>query len=355
MENRLNKIVYILGAGASANAIPVVRSIDKSLNYTGALREMAQNLRVDKTINPSYKILCQELCDNLEWLADKGDEYSTIDTFAKFILKKKKPDYDAFNRLKFTLSLYFTIKQFIEKKIDTRYKIFLTTLIDDDQKALPDNIKILNWNYDFQMQIAGQNFREETFEYLFGSDQHGAGAVPYYPPLGNEMHHNHAMENIFGGLSMVHLNGIAGSYYYNPKAHIQNYFKNHYLETIDDLFEQVQIERKYKNTLLTFAFEKEGEALQHTRQRLNYAKQMIQDADYLVVIGYSFPDDNYDIDKQILSAIKADRLKKIFFQDPYIDSGDFIKRRFNIDTPIDKVSTFNNNFYIPDEVRHFRV
>lgn len=349
MKKELNKITYILGAGASADALPTVRATSSNPGYTDSLRELATALRTDTRINSYYRKFCDEFCDNLDWLANQGDEHKSVDAFAHYCLRPGWEDYPSVGLIKTTLSLFFSIKQFIEKKIDKRYRHFLLKL-RDGQGNFPDNVKILNWNYDYQVQIAAEDFKTETFTWLHGADQHSPPHVPYYPSLGNEFHTNNDIVNIFGGLAMVHLNGIAGFYYYGKNAFILNHFLNHDLNDLNQLFEKYLKDKDYKLHLLTFAFEKHGNELQYLRQRLPYTKRLIESTDYLVIIGYSFPYDNDPTDSQIFELLKAGGLKGIYFQDPY-KSGDFLRRRFGIpDSVFIEHISDADNFHIPFEV-----
>ena len=75
----------------------------------------------------------------------------------------------------------------------------------------------------------------------------------------------------------------------------------------------------------------------------------IVDIDQLIVIGYSFPYFNKDIDKKILSQMQ--NLKKIFLQFPK-GVHDSIRQRiqsFNIDCEIIDID-FTDLFYIPDNL-----
>lgn len=142
-------------------------------------------------------------------MANKGDEYGTPDTFAKFC--QVKNDYESLLRIKTTLSLYFTIEQFLEKKVDPRYLQFIIKLLDE-RKLFPENIKILNWNYDFQIQIAAENFWKEEFNYSHSLSRHHPPFISYYPSLGQEFHVNYEKDK--SNYSLIHLNGIAGFYFY---------------------------------------------------------------------------------------------------------------------------------------------
>jgi N utilization substance protein B len=102
---------------------------------------------------------------------------------------------------------------------------------------------------------------------------------------------------------------------------------------IEQIFEEKFIEafhNKYisQSHLITFAWEKESEAKSYLKQTIEAIKEVCNDTEYLVVIGYSFPFYNREIDKLIFETITP-TLKKIYFQDPYND-GSFLIDRYNL-------------------------
>ena len=345
MSDEKYKITYFLGAGASAKALPTVRANDISPGYTNSLRLMAKVLS-QKIADGSSLPNAETFIEDLNWLADKGDQHGTPDTFAK--LCQINNDYNSLLRIKTTLSLYFTIEQFLEKKIDPRYLQFIIKVLDN-RKLFPENIKILNWNYDFQFQIAAENFWKEEFNYSHTVSRHSPPLIDYYPSLGNEFHVNYEKEKCI--YSLIHLNGIAGFYFYVQTAHILNYFLNGNLTNLNNLFEKFHVDKEYKTPLLSFAFENPNNMTNAIRNRFLYANKAIENTDYLVIIGYSFPNDNIETDERIMNIIKAGSLKEIFYQDPFND-GSFLRNTFGIDKEIPITHIKNaDEFYVPRQAK----
>jgi hypothetical protein len=151
MEN----ITYLFGAGASRNCLPVVsemsdriievcRKFQHQLNHYGALGS-----KLNKEVG--IKII-----EDLNWLSDICDvkKNFSVDTYAKkLLLAKKDEEYD---KLKNILTLYFTLQQKY-KLPDIRYDNFWASLLNESNN-FPKNIKILSWNYDFQMEATYQEF-----------------------------------------------------------------------------------------------------------------------------------------------------------------------------------------------------
>ena len=145
------KITYLLGAGASFNTLPLVDGIPDLLNdFQITLRSLYKNSPESKK-NKVNTSLLEELCKELTWLELSCREHMSIDTFAKK-LSTTGPDYDL-KKLKRILTLMFSYYQLIRKP-QMRYDAFIAALIDHKTRQLPSHIKILTWNYDFQIEKA---------------------------------------------------------------------------------------------------------------------------------------------------------------------------------------------------------
>jgi hypothetical protein len=334
-------VTYYIGAGASAQALPTVNQTPSTEGLSQSFISMADELKTNSAIDSIYHDFRDYLSSSLLWLAESSDKFGTVDTFAKFLYLKRSPQLD---RLKITLSTFFTIKQFIDKKTDERALIFLTTVMQLGE-IFPSNIKIISWNYDFQIQLAAEVFRKEEFVMnRDGATIYAPALVPYYPTLGR---HPRSVSE----LSMVQLNGIAGFYYYDQVGMNLNYFLNEHPKDINNLFEKLNTDSQRKHHLLTFAWEVDTTASDQLKHRINYAKALVKESDILVIVGYSFPFFNREIDKEIFSSIKEGaRLKKIFYQDPF-RSGDFLMNQFDLDKNIEIKHVSNTkNYFVPVEL-----
>lgn len=340
------KVTYLLGAGASAKALPTVKETKVTTGMAARLKFIASNRTADTSINLAHKDFTTKMAEDLNWIADNSLKFGTPDTFAKFLYLQER---DSLDRLKNALSFYFTVEQFINSKFDDRALIFLTTVMQIN-KIFPSNIKILNWNYDFQMQLAGEVFTQEDFRVgVAGVTVHSPPLIGYYPSLGFEMNVNY--RELDKTISMVHLNGIAGFYYYAQTTHVLNYFLNQKPKDINEIIEKLKTDPGNKHNLLTFAWERDTTAAHYLRQRMNVAKNMITNTDILVIIGYSFPFFNRDIDKQIFDALIASgQLKKIVYQDPF-RTGEFLRKQFDIPESVEIMHvTETENYFVPNEL-----
>lgn len=342
------KFLYYFGAGASANALPTVKQVKDSrgtvLNngMILSMREVEATLRNMMFYSSEQQTFLIEIADNLLKYANACADFSTIDTYAKYLSLTDRKELE---KLTLTLSVFFFILQVWEERVDKRYLSWITSILSD--KIFPSNIKIVSWNYDFQIQLAAERFQDklESIQRFPGVIKRTPSFIDYWPGVG----WNGSPGAHFGNktCSLIHLNGLAGTFYNNEIELYDNAFlrraemgKNstmHYF-------------REYGNShFFTFAWNKEQ--LNYQNYSISLAQEMIEDTTIVVVIGYSFPFFNRDVDKRIFEKLKeSGKLKKIYFQDPYLD-GSFLKAQFNLDDSIEIIHRKEvDSFYIPFEL-----
>jgi hypothetical protein len=322
-------ITYYLGAGASAEALPTVKTISQDFYYVALDLKTAE-------YDPIYSKTVLKLIADFNELAEKTNTFGTPDTYAKYLFLT---DRNKLPNLKYTLSAYFLIKQFLNAKLDNRAFIFLIAILN--LKIFPPNIKILTWNYDFQLQLAAEKFREERFNPSGNVSVHTPPLIEYYPSVGYALGHDS------DDASMVHLNGIAGCYYDDAVSMYRSFFERQEERSINHIFEFLSRDNFSTNSLLTFAFENKP----NSKKAVDAAKTIAEKTDILVVIGYSFPFFNRKVDKEIFDAIKSNgRLKTIYYQDPVI-SGEFLQNQFELSSKIEiKHVKDINNYFLPLEL-----
>ncbi len=165
----MSNIVYLLGAGSSALALPPVNGMKGEIaNFESILKSYFQeNFNADAftslpiSFRENYNQLIP-LVGDFRWLINESQNHETIDTLAKkyYLIN----DYKSLKRLKTTLIVYFTIKQLCQIRpnpgisyvsgvvyplIDQRYDSFIAAIAEkiNHQMQLRGNVKIITWNY----------------------------------------------------------------------------------------------------------------------------------------------------------------------------------------------------------------
>jgi hypothetical protein len=337
------KFTYLVGAGASANVFPVNARVSEPdtehyrRTFFNELDEFRSNCLYAGAINEAKSEELQEIINNIAF-------FGTPDLCSKFYLESGQ---DPRNRSLITLlSNYFTYKQkdsnralkvFGEEirkelRVESRMKMvearalrFLISVANE--KKIPKNLKILSWNYDRQLEIAAAFLARNP-----ASASEKIEGFTCWPNVSESENLQADEDEPF----LHHLNGVAG-YYYTIKA------MSNFQEDCYDFTE--------RESLLSFAWDHDMNSNKQffTIKRLRKAIKVATGTDILVIIGYSFPYFNRNVDRLIFEAMAEHPLKKIYFQDPYLN-GDFLRERFGVDSriPIKHVENADN-YFIPSE------
>ena len=260
-----------MGAGASygkrekdSNGKDISGKILEGLPIVNEILERLEYVKTlyAKQIVQEYKEAQQVLIKDLEWLIENTYRHATIDTFAKkLFLTNQKDEYVKMKRL---LSLFFKTEQLINRP-DGRYDTFLASVLQKNDKGklrISDDISILTWNYDSQFEIAYKEYLSFIEDY---SPAH------YYSFNDGELKNEWVIQLL--------------KIYNSPKQCMLNYAWEH--ETSSDL------KHIFDNSLFK--------------------------AKALVIIGYTFPFFNREVDSFLFSFI-CRNVQTIYIQDPYADN-----------------------------------
>jgi hypothetical protein len=358
----MKNITYYLGAGASYNSLPLGTEIKERLiafkNY------LSPNAGMSMKMQNQFSFVCvQEVMEVIEVF----DSYKSLDIYAQSLsLNLTDKNINKLKNLKRVLTLYFLYEQMLKKKtsrfysdaifpdllppqkkafdnimhnkiitsIDPRYRMFLAHYIDKKSRKFPNNIRIITWNYDLQIELAYQEIYEELS--LQAIQQN---LLVYPSPL----------LSINTNLScLLKLNGTAGLMDRKGDLSFNLLEKNTYnmLEELDRMISLFDHTQNFFNAdpLLHFAWEN-NEIVDKCR---NYATNVIAETDTLVVIGYSFPLLNKEIDKEVLSNYGS--IKKIYYQLPSQDATLCVERLKALIPDYDgslEIITETDEFYFP--------
>lgn len=290
------KITYLLGAGASIEAIPVVDGFNKSFREDFALPFKEQ-----------FNLIHTELCSDLMQCVSEIAMHSTVDTYARMLYFSD--EQEKLIKLKYFLALFFFWKQHSQQH-DKRYDLFFAAILGGypGRPELPTNIRILSWNYDNQLELSAAKF------FKCDSVKQVRMHVPIYPAYENiEMR-----RSFYDKGFLVHkLNGSADLTIDQMRGQVVgglNVNSKNPVAIYEDPFLKDYI-NSYKSTIrksmIHYSWEEDAE-ISHYREK---ALESIQGTEILVVIGYSFPTFNRLTDKTILTNISKS-LEKVYVQAP---------------------------------------
>lgn len=380
----MKNITYLLGAGASANCMPVISNMQVRIRY---LREFLETFS-DKKLNPAayltmgfnkdYQSEYDQLQTELAWLLEESRPHQTVDTLAK---KLYHTDNDSLLRLKRVLIFYFLLEQlfyfqtgdvnlkntetFIPKQIpDKRYDSFIASILKNEANKveIKPGIRVITWNYDMQFEMAFRNYRKNADAYIFNV-QKQLQVIPSRRCLDDPTYFNMIDIDKF---SIIKLNGLAlfdnedANNYRTvlDEAPINNRDRmNHFFTYCKQMF---QNDWKEKNFVKMFNFCWEhNSSFTHTYtgidKTLKLAKQVAEKTDILVVIGYSFPFFNRETDSILINSMK--NLRKVYIQDLPANVDDLVsvfKSSFELlkgNVPVNvKPVPSTHSFFLPTEL-----
>lgn len=299
------KITYLFGAGASYGALPVVKEFNQP--FTRFVQKMTNQFDVSHTT----------LISKLKTFQDEMQNHSTVDTFARVLdLSGRHDDYRS---LKFFVSLFFLFEQ-LKNPVNKRYDLFYASIFRGTHGSikLPNNLRILSWNYDSQFEIALAKFYRQSTSLAAYSN------IPIFPALSRKFF----PPSLANGFSIFKINGSA-ELRLSVHNEISRWMDIDAAQLSDhECLRKIREILQYydsggQNSLLSFSWE--DDAVMNVYR--NHALKSIEGSDILVVIGYSFPTFNRGMDKLILTQlINNPDFKKIYIQAPENDVQSIITR-----------------------------
>lgn len=296
----MNKITYIWGAGASygerdkigeiTRGVPIISEFSTVIH---SLMKLLSEKSDGFTGKEKEKLLL--IKDELKWLSDRCEDYPTIDTYAKMLFVTQKSEI--YNRVKNALSIYLILDQLFLPH-DLRYDGFIASLLNENKKF--PSIDILTWNYDAQFELAYSDYSND-----------GKYIMKLWENL-NVISKTITTENknkdVF---SIAKLNGTALFIDRQDEKTVIDIFNGGYNlnNAIVKIGEILDYNNLYRNTL-SYSWEKNDKFISNIVER-------VKNTTSLVIIGYSFPYVNREIDRVIIQSMES--LKKIYIQDPFAD------------------------------------
>ncbi|MDA3781314.1 MAG: hypothetical protein PF487_13970 [Bacteroidales bacterium] len=314
-------ITFFTGAGASYYACPIWKEQGKKMLQLARIYFKDNDLLFHQ-LEPKQEY--KELDDGsyliwyIGYFGAKANKYGTIDTYAKKLFLNKNMSNEL-QKLKLAVSIFFVIWQYIDDDnfkrkddneifidIDPRYIQLFAAILENNSNGLflKPSINFVTWNYDLQL--------EETFK-IFDS------TVQNLDNVSKNIHFKQSQNE----LQICHLNGYAGYYTYNNKECTFEMINKLSLDKILDELPNLYKSHKRKeitfDSHINYAWETDNIESEKIRNR---AAEIFKETDILVIIGYSFPNFNKEIDKMLFNSLKSD--VTIYYQDPKA-SGDYLE------------------------------
>lgn len=322
----MSRVTYLLGAGASygerrrdehgqisgfTRGLPVVNEFARALHLlqTGEEQGPGVHFALEEAEKRGVTLSqYEDVKHKLSQLEKASTSFPTIDTLAKqlYVTGDKflasENEYIDYKDLKRYISTALLMMQSEEKR-DLRYDGLIASLIDQNREFPP--MTILSWNYDvqFEMAYSGYCIRER-----------------YIPTLWEELNvFNKTYPTDFDAnksFAMIKLNGTA-LFTDNTLDAWQVGTKG--VNRITDCFyggineKPFQYGYKYLNggnyhNMLSYAWERNNQVALD-----NAIEKRVYDTEELIVIGYSVPYVNNNMDTFILESMP--RLRKVIVQD----------------------------------------
>lgn len=334
-------IVYLLGAGASANAIPVMKKLPKAMKY------FLERLIFSVRENSELTALIEERRQEFNNLLAEIQQFGTPDIVAKiamykgevrkvrdlknlltcFILSEQlRPDINnAIDGVSVgdtwfgnTVSQVFDEDDNLEDylkptQLDNRYVEFLSAVLsgNGDSLCLPTELGIVSWNYDHQIEKALGVFRRASLKEI----QEQFRIFPVTDVNDGKLDFD-SQRKLVHKNSIIKLNGTAGfgindssTSLFDINNHVLN---SDSLEIMGSRIFERRSSREEENKL-AFAWERD---ITRVKLAAEVAAWKIHNANTVVVIGYTFPNFNREVDRQIFEGFEG---SKIYVQDPYPD------------------------------------
>lgn len=325
----MSRVTYIFGAGASygermydnegklirfSRGLPVVNELAFALDFLqrGGMRKNVINYQEEAKKQNVSSSEYENVRHKLSILEQACTSYPTIDTLAKqLFVTARSFDVSSTERLSYEdLKRYLATALLMmqdEKKRDLRYDGFIASLIDRHRK-FPD-MTILSWNYDVQFEMAYSGyFTEEryiptlwkelnVFNKKYPTDFRVNDPFAMIKLNGTALFTDSTLEKwaVSGGS----VNRITDCFYggnkYTPYRYGYEYLNG----------------GNYEN-LLSYAWEEDNIKALKDNIRLRTF-----DTRELIVIGYSFPYVNNELDTLIIGNMS--KLEKIVVQDKNFD------------------------------------
>lgn len=283
-------VTYLFGAGASCNKLPMVSNMPQRMSdLIGELDERIYKNFIAKSQNIrliQIKESVKKFKNNLSNLKDAAQLHSSIDTyFKKLWLTNNMTTYYHYKN---TYIHYLLLEEMFSGLSDIRYDTFISALLEkkEEKIKLIKPINFMTWNYDMQFEKAMlqySSYNEQELEKLFN------------------------IKKLNGSL-------IEGPFFdFNKKLHTPAVKKDILFEEVFNNYHSFEFTDSKPNfdSNLQFSWERSSSDYMNI--------PFLPFTEILVVIGYSFPFFNRNVDQLLFGKSGMSGLKKVYIQVPEKD------------------------------------
>ncbi len=311
-------IMYLLGAGASRGALPLANEMSErlrlSVNYFQTSPNLVKGFK-GKAPPHGWEKAKDSFLEAMEWLYRESAGHVSVDTYAKKLWFLR--DYRSLKKLKATLSAHFVALQNLNP-VDARYDAFLATILqskDFGAPSLPQHIRILTWNYDTQLEKAFYGFCKDD---------------------------RVVVDKITFNSQIHRINGYCGTH---PPGHVGPNFTGVWnsdsgWEIGIRLFTEYTSDLNSPEPNICFAWEDSS--------RNGIARMDLEEVPTVVVVGYSFPYFNREIDSAIFKFTNPQRVYLQYPEGAHESVEARLRPLIKSGVKVTRISG-TDQFYIPDE------
>ena len=346
-----------MGAGASYNSIPTIKGDENRSSLVDYIYETLLSFTHSNGVFNNFEE-SNESKELFEFARNEGlytatqfREYGTPDTYARSLYLKGVQHTKDYDNIRVTLSLFFVLWKFEKQNLftrigdfislpdtrplnyhfegnDSRYTSFFASILNPGKgvPSFPDNLKILTWNYDSEIE-------DVLLKYFLRRS-------PNLQMLNTvfNLSNFHENENLINK-NIIKLNGN----YYDVNEPIDNSFSSIIDSENDELiinmnqslhrFNTLLLKRKYRPTIqfswdnLNYEF---SNLPNDEKITINFKslENILHEAERLIIIGYSFPIFNREMDSFMIRSFLGSKpdMKAIHIQNTE-NSMDGIKQR----------------------------
>jgi len=303
-------VTYILGAGASHPDLPISEKLNGEIEsfIVHFVKQLSKSFDSEPSLYAGGLDNYISIDNFMETLEESKDHLS-VDTYAKKLTVLKQ--WGKLRKLKALLTIFFIFRQCTLSE-NKRYDSFIASIIDPYTGDLSPNIKVLTWNYDYLFERA---YSAYCFTDRLSDIQKRLNVITDLRKAADP--DKFCLFKLNGTCSVVNEKDEFENVFDDLTQNIDEKFYHKLLTTYSKIVEKKQF------SALNYAWE-DNALVNHNKTQI---EQAIRETDIVVVIGYSFPFFNREVDRFNFTQMgRGSPFTKIYFQAK--DKGEEIRGRY---------------------------